>query len=150
MQLAVQRGCRHYSFDHPPVEDPGLEVLPNEELAIVLLLSQNKYEPRTIRVAAQLIGGKCEAEKIVRLATMERCCAVVRYIAEQALRVEPESEYWQHLRQACPWKSIPEGVLPHWSRFVIQSGKIGPGRCSQPVRWLRPTTRPRDLKDYGS
>ena len=48
--LAIQRGCSHYQNNSCTVDDPG-EQLSNEELGLALLLGEDPYKPRNIRIS---------------------------------------------------------------------------------------------------
>jgi hypothetical protein len=140
--LAVQRGCSHYSSFADPLA--AIEVasdISNEKLAIALLSPSNQYEPMMIRIGAQMLGARGnDSEKIVRLAEMERCESVVRYIAVCGNATEPENLFWAELLKHLPVSApIPEGVMPHPSRFRIETGIVDPrDRGAKRVHWLRP------------
>ncbi len=59
------------------------------------------------------------------------------YIADAGSKYDEENrEYWLTLRHSLgDQRPIPEGALPHWSRFVLQTGttRNGEGR----IQWLR-------------
>jgi hypothetical protein len=132
IQLAAGRGCRHYAgiFDEV-VSDPGLDVLRNEELVVLLLLGEQPFEPFAVRCAAQLLNA-CDAAHLAGLAKRERVNRVLAYIADAGSAQNPENaEFWRDLRRLLgATKPIPPGRLPHWTRFVAQTGitRQGPGR----------------------
>src|SRR6266568_5227270 len=73
--LAAQRGCRHYSNGTEP-EQPLAEEreFSNEELAIALLSTALRYDPRSIRCGAAMLGAvENNPRRLARLAVMERC-----------------------------------------------------------------------------
>ena len=73
---------------------------------------------------------------LARLAVMERCEPVLLYIAEAARRVAPEQEPWASLRaHVASRRRVRTECLPHWSRFVLQTGYTPDGR-EQPSEWL--------------
>ncbi|MGP1609301.1 MAG: hypothetical protein ACTS5G_01245, partial [Burkholderiales bacterium] len=133
LKLAVRRGCTHYApADYAPsqVSDPGPEVLSNMELAIALCSAAQKYDPKWVRCAAQLLGSEdIDAASLVRAARMERCEAVIRHIASAAVEADGEREtFWRNVLTQLPTRpSPPAGVLPHASRFMLCSGVVGPG-----------------------
>lgn len=136
IRLAVARGCRHYAPAYPPAErDPGFEAISNEELVALLLLGENEYEPMAIRCAAQL-AGRCELEHLVRVAQRERVARVLSYISDAGIAHDPEhKEFWMRLRMLLGTQDfIAEGILPHWSRFVSQTGVTRKGGGNVP--WL--------------
>lgn len=55
--LAVQRSCDHYPPTTDRVDDPGIDILSNEELGLSLLLGELPYDPQAIRVSAHLLSG---------------------------------------------------------------------------------------------
>jgi len=143
LRLAVKRGCAHYAppdYDPHRITDPGTDRLSNAELAIALISGAQEYDPQRMRCAAQLLSGPdLEPAVVVRLAVMERCGPLLRYIAEQAVRWDAErGAFWQEVAARLPvGRPIPAGILPHPSRFMLQSGYARRGRAPRPV-WLRP------------
>jgi hypothetical protein len=136
IQLAVSRGCRHYAPAFPPQgDDPGTSAVPNEELVSLLLLGSNDFEPIAIRCAAQL-ACECDAERLARVAIRERVGRPLAYIARAGIVHDPSNEeFWKTLLAGLGEQPpVREGVLPHWSRFVSQSGvtRYGGGE----VQWL--------------
>jgi hypothetical protein len=135
-RLAVARGCRHYAPAFPPSEsDPGQEAISNEELVALLLLGANEFEPIAIRFAAQL-AGRCDVEKLAHVAERERVGRPLAYIAKAAVDHDTlNKEYWNELLARLGEQTpVAEGILPHWSRFVSQTGVTRFGGGS--VQWL--------------
>ena len=136
IRLAVARGCRHYAPSFPPLEhDPGFVAISNEELVALLLLGTNEFEPKAIRCAAQL-AGRCNVEDLAGVAKRERVGRVLAYIAEAGSAHDPaHKEYWERLRGLLGKQApVTDGLLPHWSRFVSQTGVTRKGGGS--VQWL--------------
>jgi hypothetical protein len=136
IRLAVTRGCRHYAPAFEPSEsDPGLDSISNEELVALLLLGSNEYEPIAIRCAAQLAGG-CDAEQLARVAKRERVGRALAYIARAGDTYDASNgEFWSKLIDLLGEQHpVMEGILPHWSRFVSQTGVTRSGGGS--VQWL--------------
>jgi hypothetical protein len=136
IRLAVARGCYHYRPGYPPIEnDPGSTVISNEELVSLLLLGSNEFEPFAIRCAGQLISS-CDAERLAFVARRERVERSLAHIAAAALLHDAENEeYWNRLLKGLGNQaSIPEGIMPHWSRYVSQTGVTKDGGGS--VKWL--------------
>jgi len=138
--IAVARGCWHYrspDFVSAPVVSE-LE-FSNEELAVALLSPSLPYSPHTIRIGAAMLGATGNGvATLVRLATAEGCVAPVRYIAEAALRYEPENPFWRQLLNLLPTSPpIKEGVMPHPTRFVSMAGMNRSGLRLTTV-WIRP------------
>lgn len=147
--LAVHRGCTHYTppdYDADRVCEPGRARLSDLELAIALCSAAQQYDPVLVRCAAQLLGVKSiSAAALVRLARMERCEAVIRHIALAAEQVDAGREaFWREVLQQLPGRAaLRPGVLPHSSRFMVQTGITGPKRATAPRRvWLRPHVVP--------
>jgi hypothetical protein len=144
LKCAVERGATHYerefSSDLPP-DNPALD---NEELGVALCLGHLPWNAAYVRAAAQLLSAPdIDAMKLVRLAEMERVEPVLLHVAEAAARVVPAQEPWAWLRAHLPRRRKVRGEgLPHWSRFVSQSGVTafsGGGR----IDWLcRGTSAP--------
>jgi len=138
--LGVARGCWHYRDPNPvsTATVPESE-FSNEELALAPPSPSLRYSPHTIRVGAAMLGADGnDAEAIISLAMAENCVAVVRYIANAALRFEPESFFWRQLLDRLPESPpINEGVMPHPTRFVAMTGMPRAGVHSIAV-WIRP------------
>lgn len=140
-ELAYQRGCSHYgeSQNSETMESRAISDL---ELGIALLSGSNKYNPRLVRIGAQLISREKEAKKIYRLAIMERTQSIVYKIASDALHFEPQNPVWIELIDLLETSkkklSLKAGVLPHRSRFIKQTGIRNPFKKDQPTTiWLR-------------
>jgi len=138
--LGVNRGCWHYHSPDPVFTPALLETeFSDEELAVALLSPSLCYSPHSIRVGAAMLGAAGnEVESIIPLAVAENCVAVVRYIANAALRFEPENLFWRQLVDRLPESPpIPEGVMPHPTRFVSMTGMTRAGMRPVTV-WIRP------------
>ena len=139
-QAAVSRGCWHYREPQMPVRPNVTEKeFSNEELAIALLSPALRYSPHTIRLGAAMLGDfDNEVSQIVRLAESERCVGPVEYIARAGMRFEPDNTFWRQLLEMLPKAAtIPEGVMPHPTRFVSMAGITREGPVSVTV-WIRP------------
>src|SRR6266446_4403374 len=103
-RLAIQRGCDYYHEGEPlPPAIITEEQFSNEELAIALLNPSLRYDPQTLRLGAAMLSAEGNGvEEIARLAIMERCEAVVRYIAEAGRKFEPENSFWIRLLELLP------------------------------------------------
>lgn len=145
LRLAVARGCTHYrcSDDSDPPIDPGYAQVSNLDLAIAMVTAAQSFDPVLVRCAAQLLSGNnIPVEAIVRLAIQERAVRVIRYIAKAGKELDPEDgDKWRRLLVLLPAApEIPEGRLPHRTRFVSQSGitRIGNHLDRTPRSiWLR-------------
>ena len=124
--LAVQRGCNHYPKATDPVEDPELNVLSNEELALALLLGELPYDPQAIRISAQLLSGDINIIKILRIAELERLKPLLHRLAKDILSFGLEHKNWKEILDATFEKDFPEGVLPHPTRYVVDQGNYVP------------------------
>lgn len=79
-----------------------------------------------------------DPKRLARLTRLERSEAVVREIAKAGNATEPENPLWSFLLQELPDRgSIPNGVLPHPTRFVAMTAMTREGRGVQ-SRWIRP------------
>jgi hypothetical protein len=141
-RLAIQRGCDYYdSGERAPLLQVSTQAFSNAELAIALLNPALRYDPQTLRLGAAMLSAKDNSpEEIAMLALMERCEAVVRYVAEAGRKFEPENPFWTRLLQLLPLTpALKSGVLPHPTRFVAMTGftRQGPGLV---VEWIRPPT----------
>ncbi len=133
LNLAVQRGCRHCASIAPErsVTDPGEEILGQEELVVLLLSGENRFEPFLIRAAAELLRAvPIDRARLAWLARRERATRVLAHIARAGAAHDPEpDDFWSELLttlgSAAP---VAPGVLPHWSRFVALRGVDRAGR----------------------
>ncbi len=138
LKCAVLRGARHYERDFPEDLQPDNPGLSNEELAVALCLGQHPYNSAFLRAAAQLLSSpSTDVARLARLAVMERVEPVLLHIATTAARFVPEMEPWAFLRSHLPQRlSCPPDVLPHWSRFVSQTG-VTSFAGGPDIKWLR-------------
>ena len=119
--LAIQRGCSHYQNYSCEVDDPG-EQLSNEELGLALLLGENPYNPRSVRIAVQLLSGPIDLQTVILIAERERLLPLLNHLASEVLRYEPDDRAWKFIKAKTPKSDFPSGVLPHHSRFVLDQG----------------------------
>jgi hypothetical protein len=147
-RLAIQRGCDYYDSGYPfaPL-DVSTEAFSNAELAIALLNPALRYSPQTLRLGAAMLSAEGnEPAKIVRLAIMERCEAVVRYVADAGRKFEPQNPFWTELLKLLPLRPPPKSsVVPHPTRFVAMTGITRRG-VETIVEWIRPAA-PRPAHD---
>lgn len=131
--LAVARGCRHYQGGPEPLPafPVSRAVFSDEELAIALLSPCLPYSPRALRVGAQMLSSRRNQPQLLALlARRERAENVVRHIAVAGQQTEPQEVFWQELLAALsvtpsPLRStVPDGVLPHPSRFRLEAGLV--------------------------
>lgn len=138
--LAVVRGCWHYrSPDLRPAAVVSESEFSNEELAVVLLSPSLPYSPHTIRIGAAMLGADGnDVEQLAQLVVAENATAPARYIANAAVRFEPDNPFWPKLLNLIPESPpIVEGVMPHPTRFVSMTGMTRAGVETVAV-WIRP------------
>jgi hypothetical protein len=137
LKCAVDRGATHYRRDFDPQLPPDNPALSNEELGVALCLYHHPYDAMLIRAAAQLLSaGGTDAPSLACLAEMERCAPILLHIAGAAARVAPDQEPWAFLRKHLASRHrVRTHALPHWSRFVLQTGYTPAGR-GQHIQWL--------------
>ena len=152
--LAIARGCQHYGRGPEPVPTKPLSraEFSDEELAIALLSPCLPYNPRAVRVGAQMLSGHGNRPgRLALLARKERSENVVRHIAAAGRSTEPHESFWKELLAALPpalpFRSIlPAGVLPHPSRFRMETGWTDPSdptaHGGPRMTWLRPAPLP--------
>jgi hypothetical protein len=142
LKCAVERGATHYERQFPPELPPDNPTLSNEELGVALCLGHLSWNPAYIRAAAQLLSAPdTQAAKLARLAEMERVEPILLHIAGAAARVAPTEEPWQWLRLHLPRRrKVRDESLPHWSRFVSQTGVSAFGGGPR-TDWLLRTRR---------
>lgn len=152
--LAVARGCSHYVsyVDRPLPENTG-EGVSNEELGIALLSPSNPYDPRLIRVGAQILSDRsCNPDRLAALAIRERSAPIVRYIAEHGHATEPDNDTWLRILAILPEsRPIKPGVMPHPSRFRTETGiQRSFGSHLDKIRWLRPSPHEQSSQDSSN
>jgi hypothetical protein len=139
-RLAIQRGCDYYHEGEPlPPATVSLSEFSNEELAIALLNPALRYHPQTLRFGAAMLGaaGNDPAE-IAHLARLERCEAIVRYVAAAGRKFEPDNAFWVELLSLLPSTPSPKSsVVPHPTRFVAMTGFTRRG-AETVTEWIRP------------
>jgi hypothetical protein len=136
VRLAVARGCSHYSGIFPELEsDPGFDAISNEELVALLLLGSNEFEGMAIRCAAQL-ASRCDLKQLSAIARRERVARPLAYIARAGrIHDQMRKDFWDELIILLGEQPpVADGVLPHWSRFVSQTGVTRNG--GENVQWL--------------
>jgi len=138
LKCAVGRGATHYDRDFPADLPPNHPELSDEELGVALCLGQHPYNSTYIRAAAQLLSSPTiDPARLARLAVMERVEPVLFYVATVAARFAPDAQPWAYLLRHLPQRlACPPDMLPHWSRFVSQTGVVSPGRGPD-IKWLR-------------
>ena len=139
-RLAIQRGCDYYHHGEPlPPATISQSEFSNEQLAIALLNPALRYHPQTIRLGAAMLGARgTDPSAIARLARMERCEAVVCYVAWAGLKYEPGNPFWKELLASLPTMPAPKsGVLPHPTRFIAMTGFTRRG-VETVTEWIRP------------
>lgn len=137
LKCAVERGASHYTREFAtdlPSDQPDLT---DEELGVALCLGQHPYNSAFIRAAAQLLSSPgIDALRLARLAVMERVEPVLLHIAGIASRFAAEAQPWAYLRAHLPPRlSASTEALPHWSRFVSQTG-VTPFGGGPDIKWL--------------
>src|SRR5262249_49496650 len=103
-QLAIQRGCDYYDIGErkAPIQ-VSTDLFSNPDLAIALLNPALRYHPQTLRLGAAMVSVEENSpEQIAWLAAMERCEAVVRYVAAAGQRFEPQNLFWTRLLELLP------------------------------------------------
>jgi len=137
LKCAVGRGATHYRRDFPPHLPPDNLSLTIEELGVALCLAHHPFDPMLIRAAAQLLSARgTDAQALAHLAVMERCEPVLLHIAGAAARVAPDQQPWASLRAHLASRHrVRTDCLPHWSRFVLQTGYTPAGRGHH-IEWL--------------
>jgi len=137
LKCAVERGATHYEREFPselPVDSPALS---NEEIGVALCLGHLSWNPMYIRAAAQLLSAPdVQPARLSRLAEMERVEPILLHIADAAERTTPAQEPWAWLRaHLSRRRKVRTEALPHWSRFVSQTGMTAFGGGPR-IDWL--------------
>ena len=139
-RLAIQRGCDYYHSGEPlPPTHVTVDQLSNEDLAIALLNPALRYDPQTLRLGAAMLGAEGnDAARLTRLAKLERCESLVRYVANAGLKYEPDNSFWARLLALLPDTPPPKSsVVPHPTRFIAMTGMTRRG-VETITQWIRP------------
>ena len=149
-RLAIQRGCDYcHGGESLPFPNISRKKFSDAELAISLLNPALRYDPQTLRLgAAMLSSAENDPSILARMAKMECCESVVRYVALAGQRFEPGNSFWTKLLDLLPERPPPKsGVLPHPTRFVAMTGITRRG-VETVTEWIRPRVHdsaPRDM-----
>jgi hypothetical protein len=137
LKCAVERGASHYRRTFEPDLPPDNPAVTDEELGVALCLYHHSFNPMLIRAAAQLLSApNTNAGALTHLALQERCEPVLLHIAKAAGRIEPRVEPWAFVRaNLFSRQRVRTDALPHWSRFVSQTGYTPAGR-GEHIEWL--------------
>ncbi len=137
LKVAVERGATHYERDFAAELPPDNPTLTNEEIGVALCLGHMPDDPTLIRAAAQLLSSpRTQARRLAHLAVMERVEPVLLHIANACQRVDPVMQPWVAVRATLPCRrTLPDGILPHWTRFVSMTGITRQG--GPQTEWLR-------------
>ena len=137
LKAAIERGASHYVREFRDDLPEDRAEITNEEIGVGLCLGLHSYESANVRAAAQLLSSKkIDPVRLARLARMERVELVLLHIAKAAERFIPDAEPWAYVRKNVRSRQ-PADVefLPHWSRFVSQTG-VTPFGGGPEIRWL--------------
>lgn len=137
LKCAVERGASHYQRCFCEDLPPDQPELADEEIGVALCLGEHRYNSSFIRAAAQLLSSpQIDPQRVSRLALMERVEPILLHIAAAAATYAPAAEPWKYLRaQLSPRKITSTADLPHWSRFVSQTG-VTPYGGGPAILWL--------------
>jgi hypothetical protein len=115
--LAIQRGCDYYHNDEPlPALPITVEQFSNTELAIALVNPALRYHPQTLRLGAAMLSAPGNAvDQIAHLSELERCQAIVGYIAECGRKFEPQNTFWENLLALLPKTRPPN----YWKGLLL-------------------------------
>lgn len=136
LKVAIERGASHYRRDFDPALPQDNPALTNEEIGVGLCLGQMPDDPTLIRAAVQLLSSPTtDIARLVHLAREERTETVLRYAADACLKVDPALEPWATVRRKLRGRrEVPDGLLPHWSRFAALIGLTRHGMA--PPAWI--------------
>jgi hypothetical protein len=149
LKCAVERGASHYRRTFDPTLPPDSPQLTSEEVGVALCLYHHPFNPMLIRAAAQLLSAAdTDAESLVFLGAQERCEPVLLHIAKAAEALASTQNPWPFvLKNLSTRRGAQTDSLPHWSRFVSQTGCTPSGRGMH-VEWLTRDEQPaRDSHD---
>lgn len=137
LKCAVKRGASHYDREFPIDFPADTLELTDEELGVALCLGHHRYQLTYIRAAAQLLTSPhIDPARLIHLAIQERVEPVLCHVADVANRFAPQLEPWAYVRRHLASRlRPPPSVLPHWSRFVNQTG-VTPFNGGPRIDWL--------------
>jgi len=136
LKTASERGATHYQRAFDASLPPDNPAIPDEEIGVALCLGEMPDDPWLIRAAAQLLSSpRVDAQRLARLAEMERVEPVLLHVAAASARIDVALEPWATLRrQLHPRRTVRTDALPHWTRFAILPGLTRDGYA--PPQWL--------------
>jgi len=80
-----------------------------------------------------------DPDLIAYLARLERCEALVGYVAKAGNRFEPDNPFWKKILSFLPSTTPPKSsVVPHPTRFVAMTGVTRRG-VETVAEWIRPS-----------
>jgi len=137
LKCAVERGAFHYEREFSSTLPSDHRTFSDEEIAVALCLGEHPYNSVYIRAAAQLLSStRVDPARLARLAMMERVEPILLHIARTAERFDASSEPWRYLRRHLKTRRAAAlDALPHWSRFVSQTGVTAFGGPPE-IKWL--------------
>jgi hypothetical protein len=137
LKCAVERGATHYEREFWPGLPQDSPAVSNTEIGVALCLGHMRWDPANIRAAGQLLSAPdIDPKALARLAVQERVEPVLLCIAEAASRVGRDLEPWAWLRAHLRHRhKVRTDFLPHWSRFVNQTGVTAFGGGPR-IDWL--------------
>ena len=121
----------------------GRKYGPNNTLLEDVIIHKNNFNSKNTLVikaeSGELISRETDAFTLYWMAKKERCEVILRYIAKCGQQVEPLHEFWTNLLGHLKEGPVPsEGLMPHWSRFVWQTGIVSPlKKKSEKIKWIR-------------
>ena len=137
--IAVARGCRHYrnfARDEELAERPEIS---HEALGCALLRGETTVDTfQAIRAGAMIVSDSgCSPQQLVEQARALGVEHRLAHIARVAPSAGDRGSDWQSILAALPSSAPDEvGFLPTLSRFVSETGIVGPGRGGSRI-WLR-------------
>ena len=112
---------------------PNREELSDEEMVVALCQLNCADRPQLLRLPAQLISrNNLDVPALLRHATMERASRILKEIAEQALKVEPQHPAWRFIGQALQNEKRFAEPLIHWTRLAEPQFA---SRSTKPIGW---------------
>lgn len=140
---AQRRGLDYYMASDAQQVDTPISDTKIEELVVALIHPCLPWEPQRFRLAAALMAApEVNADLLAALAIQERAASALVAIARAGREAEPEEAFWKNLLARLLGEiSIPSGVMPHPSRYMVIPGKVRPGTTGRP-HWVRPRMLP--------
>ena len=133
--LANDRGFKVVQSPLRTAECPSLpepDQLSNEELAVGMCQTECLDIPQMLRLPAQIISRKSiDIDMLLLVATRERAERVLAELSRQAIKLDPQHEFWRRINDSFADRQGFSSPILHWTRLaepVMKDGRCHAGK----------------------